>query len=201
MRIFTLSITLLILLVACQENQKSSNEITTEDIALIKPVGDQIAKNLVKSLQKELKAAIEEGGFDEAVRVCNLEAIPISEIIAASSENNIEIKRTSHKYRNPDNAPNEYETNALNHFEELIADGKAIPEYYMQKYFEQEKTIYYYYKPMTVGSKCLSCHGNESTVPPQTKQMIDKFYPEDKAIDYEEGDFRGLIRIKITEQN
>ena len=201
MRLFILSIIFLFLLVSCQENQKSSNEITTEDIALIKPVGDQIAKNLVKSLQKELKTAIEEGGFSEAVKVCNLEAIPISEIIAASLEKNIEIKRTSHKYRNPDNAPNEYETYALNHFEKLIAEGKAIPEYYLQKYSERENTIYYYYKPMTVGAKCLTCHGNDSTVSPQTKQMINEFYSEDKAIDYEEGDFRGLIRIKITEQN
>lgn len=199
MRILTLAAILLFGLASCQENKKTSNEITTEDISLIKPVGDQIAKDLVKSLQKELKSAIEKGGFNEAVKVCKLEAVPISEIIEASSDKNIEIKRTSHKYRNPDNAPDEYETHALNHFEKLIAEGNALPEYYLQKHSELDETVYYYYKPMKVASKCLACHGNESTIPPETRQIIQDLYPEDKAINFEEGDFRGLIRIKISE--
>lgn len=199
MKILTLTIAVLIIFVSCQDNKYQSIEITNTDISHVKPIGDQIAKDLVKSLQKELKTAIETGGFSEAVRVCNMEAIPISDIIATSSEKKIEIKRTTFKYRNPDNAPNEYETEALNYFKELIASGKTVPEYYLQKYSNGENAFFYYYKPMKVASKCLTCHGDETTITPETQQMINEFYPDDKAIGYAEGDFRGLIRIEISE--
>jgi hypothetical protein len=199
MKIFSLFIILFFLITSCNEGKKKSQVVTPDDIAFARPIGDQIAKEVMTSLKKELLQAIQDGGPVNAVSICKLEAIPISEIVAASSERNIDIKRTSNKFRNPDNAPNAKEAEALYYFENLIAEGKPIPEFHLQKSTEEDQIIYYYYKPMKVAHECLICHGNKQQINEETSQIIAELYPNDKAKDYKAGDFRGLIRIKITE--
>lgn len=199
MRIYSLFIVLLLIITSCKESKKSSRVITPQDIALIKPIGDQIANDVMTSLKKELMQAIKEGGPVNAVGICKLEAIPIGEIVAASSKNDVEIKRISNKFRNPDNAPDELESEALKFFEQLVAEGKNIPKFHLQKSPEEDKIIFYYYKPMKIAQECLICHGNKEEISIETSQILAELYPNDKATDYKAGDFRGLIRVKITE--
>lgn len=54
---------------------------------------------------------------------------------------------------------------------------------------------------MVVKTKCLLCHGDAETRLPDVAKRITKYYPDDKAIDYQEGDFRGLIRIEMRGEN
>jgi len=51
-----------------------------------------------------------------------------------------------------------------------------------------------YYKPIYIKKVCLKCHG--SHLSPAVKKILNKFYPNDKAIQYKEGDFRWFIVIE-----
>ncbi len=196
-QLFFIIISLSIGLFGCNEKNTKILEPSAEEISQIKPIGDKISKELVTTLQKELKAAVQKGGLDEAINVCNMKAVPLTTIIANATDRVVNIKRTSYKYRNPDNAPNEAEKKALDHFKTLIKEQREIPPFYIQKIVNGKETHYNYYKPMKVKAVCLNCHGSDNKINPETLREIKKLYPGDKAVGYKEGDFRGLIRISI----
>lgn len=192
-------ISLILLLTACNSNNSIVSEANIDEIEIIKPLGKQISTDLIVSLQTELKKAIKTGGIPEAIEVCNLKALPLTDIIAKSTDNNIEIKRTTYKYRNELNAPDEYEKIALNYFHSKIENNENLPEFYIQKIENKKITDYYYYQPLKVNAVCLNCHGNDTFITAETQSLIQEYYPEDKAIGYNEGEFRGLIRIKFPD--
>lgn len=196
---FILFILLSAIITACNLNTQNVSEPNSHEINTIRPLGDQVSKELISSLQEELKKAIKSGGMTKAIKVCNLQAIPITEIVANSTDMELEIKRTSFQYRNELNTPNEYEELALNYFQsEKDADGN-LPTYFIQKIESNDKTEFYYYKPLVLNAVCLNCHGTDEKIPPETKSLIQKLYPEDKATGYQDGDFRGLVRIKFPD--
>jgi hypothetical protein len=48
---------------------------------------------------------------------------------------------------------------------------------------------------------CLNCHGNaEKDIATKTLEVIMQKYPNDLAIGYKEGDFRGLWKITFPEE-
>lgn len=185
------------LLLSCGVHDMKIAEPTNDEIAPIKPIGDKISKELITTLQKELKAAVQKGGLNEAINVCNMKAVPLTEIIADATDRVVHIKRTSYKFRNTDNAPDNAEKAALDYYQTLIKEQKEIPPFYIQKIEKGKKTYYNYYKPMGVKSICLNCHGSAEKINPKTLKEIYKLYPDDKALNYKDGDFRGLIRISI----
>lgn len=194
-----LLIPFLILINSCSSTQTKVSEASVDETKILKPLGEQISTDLIISLQNELKKAIKSGGIPEAIEVCNLKALPLTDIIAKSTDNNVEIKRTTFKYRNKKNAPDEYEEMALNHFQSKIENNEYFPEFYIQKIKTKDQTDFYYYKPLKLSIVCLNCHGTPEFIAPQTQSIIQEYYPEDKAIGYNEGDFRGLIRIKFPD--
>jgi hypothetical protein len=186
-------------LMSCNQKNVIITEPSNEELIKIIPEGNQIATDLMKSLQAELKSAIMEGGFENAIEVCNLKALPITEKIEKISNGNISIKRTSFKYRNPENAPDDIETSALEHFENLLAKNEVLPDQYVQKVTKESIVQYYYYKPLIIENVCLGCHGNPENMDAKLLNQISQLYPEDKATGYKEGDFRGLISVIIPE--
>lgn len=171
-----------------------------DEISVIQPIGDEISNELLKTLQTELQQAIQSGGINEAINVCNLKAIPLTGIVEKSTKSPVEIKRTTVKYRNEKNAPDEFELIALTHYESLMASNDEIPPFYVQKINTEGSSFYYYYKPLTMKPICLTCHGSKEMIGEETLSLIQERYPEDKATGYLEGDFRGLVRIKFPEK-
>jgi hypothetical protein len=159
--------------------------------------GEAIAMSLVKTLKGEVKQAIDSNGVAAAISVCSDKAIPLTREIEKISGTDISIKRTSMKFRNPVNEPDEIEKAALKHYEDLLAREEPIPPHYTQKVVMNGDTSFYYYKPMKMEALCLLCHGTVETVPPDVKNILSELYPADKATGYKEGDFRGLIRVKF----
>ncbi len=181
----------------CSGDNEKISKPSAEEINQIKPIGDKISKELVMTLQKELKAAVQKGGLNEAINVCNMKAVPLTKIVADATDRVVHIKRTSYKFRNPDNAPDKAEMAALDHYKSLIEEQKEIPPYYIQKIKKDGKTYYNYYKPMKVKAICLNCHGDTEKIKPETLKEIYELYPDDRAVNYKDGDFRGLIRVSI----
>jgi hypothetical protein len=42
---------------------------------------------------------------------------------------------------------------------------------------------------------CLACHGSGDEITPSVRAAISRDYPQDQAIDFQEGDLRGAIVV------
>jgi len=184
----------------CQKSEDFSNIPTKSETEAIVKIGDTVAVQLIRTLKGELMKAIEEGGMVNAISVCKTKALELTSDIGRQVDPGIEIKRTTFNYRNPKNAPNEIELAALQFFEEKVRAGEGLPANFVQKIPGDQKTTFYYYKPLKTAGLCLGCHGNPQAMDKNLVSKIQELYPDDKAIGYEEGDFRGVIRVKIPEE-
>ena len=148
----------------------------------------------MKNLKKELKAAIKKGGVVNAISVCSEKALKITENIPKKCDG-IKIKRTTFKYRNPGNKPDKLEQEALNYFRKHKKD-----KYYIQKVNVNGKVYYNYYKKLKVAGICLKCHGDTKKMDRKLLEKLKTLYPEDKAVNYKAGDFRGVIKVSMYEK-
>lgn len=199
LRIFLYLTLLCILCNSCDNGKKKVEQPPPEEIHFIAPLGKKISASLFSSLKGELKAAMQEGGVENAISVCNIKALNLTDSVALASSFHVSIKRTSNKIRNPRNAPDEEEQLALDLYTQLVEAGEEWPDFYIQKITRRKKVEYNFYKPMKMESLCLICHGDNTTLAPNATKVINELYPEDGATGYKEGDFRGLIRIKFYE--
>ncbi|MFI9653811.1 DUF3365 domain-containing protein [Guyparkeria sp. GHLCS8-2] len=143
-----------------------------------------------KTLKGELQAAMKAGGPMAAVQVCNERA---PEIVAdLSAESGYTLRRTSLKPRATE--PTDWEREVLEDFEKRKADGTPVAEiaWHEVKKVDGEKQLRFM-KAIATEGVCLTCHGQD--VDPKLKAEIDRMYPNDQAIGFEEGDIRGAVSI------
>lgn len=151
-----------------------------------------VAMEFMKTLKGELQAAMQEGGPVNAIQVCNTRA---PEIAAGFSEKKgWTVARTSLKYRNPDNAPDAWERQVLEQFEERKAKGEDPKQISYSEVVEDDgKKTYRFMKAIPTGPVCLACHGEKIDTTVEAK--IQELYPEDQARGYNAGDIRGAFTI------
>lgn len=178
------------------QNKVSILSPSEEEINNYSALGSIIAKKLLVNLKSELLKGIKEGGPINSLKICNIKAIPLTTELIGSSNNIVSIKRTSNKYRNPVNKPDELSQEALKFFEEKWSKP---PDSYVQKYTLQDSTFYNYYQPLKIGGLCTTCHGMKEKMDQEVVKVLEKLYPEDKATGYKVGDFRGLIQVTFIE--
>lgn len=169
-------------------------EVTPEEAVMVAEVAEPAAGELLRTLVGRLDAALEEGGPASAVEFCSTEAIPLTRLTEAGLEGGVGLKRTSFRYRNPANAPDEAEEMALRYFEDAILQHGAAPAHYIQRVSETELR---YYRPLFVAQYCLQCHGDPDAMDPLVKAKLEVVYPGDLATGYEAGDFRGVVRVSV----
>ncbi|MBU1096197.1 MAG: DUF3365 domain-containing protein [Bacteroidetes bacterium] len=176
--------------------------LSQQSIIILKPTSDEIAKyellggvvsgKLTNNLKAELMRAIKEEGVINAIGVCNLKAIPLTLELVESNKTIVNIKRVTEKFRNPKNAPDELELEALKYFEQKWENP---PKNLLQKIALHDSTFINYYQPLKIGGLCTACHGKEENIEAELKSKLKQLYPNDKATGYEVGDFRGVIKI------
>jgi hypothetical protein len=147
-------------------------------------------------LQTNLLASIEEGGPVHAVEFCAGEALTLTDSVARGLGKGISLKRVSDRHRNPVNAPDAAEMQALRHFEDALAESGSLPEDWVQRTQGGELR---YYRPLVIAPPCLSCHGDPEEMDPAVVEAIRELYPEDAATGYGVGDLRGLIRVGVSQ--
>ncbi|MBL8259387.1 MAG: DUF3365 domain-containing protein [Candidatus Competibacteraceae bacterium] len=109
----------------------------------------------------------------------------LSEIVSKTATR-ATFRVTSDEYRNPANAPDGFETAAIQTFKN---DRK-------QKFTEAfEGNFYRYSQPIFVQQSCLKCHGDPKDAPPE---VIAK-YGDKRAFGYKVGDVRGIISVKLPD--
>jgi hypothetical protein len=134
-------------------------------------------------LVEALTTAVAEGPV-HAVEFCNTRA---PEIGAELSEGRVEMGRTSHRLRNPDNAPEEW-------MEPLLVDYAAFPDKRDARAVRLDDGRIGYVEPIYIKPVCLACHGD---IGGELQDMLLALYPDDKATGFEEGEFRGMFWLKM----
>lgn len=179
------------LLVDCTEKPK--DELTEQ----IKSGLRKDSKEFMVSLKSILVKEMQENGVVSAVSVCSDTAQILTNDYGISK--GIYIKRVSFKNRNPKNYPDYFETKALKYFEDLKSENKLTEtsEYIDVVDNEGIKSVRYL-KPIVLQAPCLSCHGPKTNISAEVKSIIEKKYPQDKAIDYQTDDLRGAVSIQKT---
>lgn len=153
-------------------------------------------KAFAGNLKGELQAAIKDGGPLHAIPVCNVEAPRIA--LDLSQPAQWTVGRTSHKLRNPDNAPDEWEAVVLDEFQRRAAAGESLKTMEHAEAVEDDGgRTYRYMKAIPVGEVCLTCHGSD--IDPELKARIESFYPEDRATGFSSGELRGAFTVSRTD--
>ena len=168
--------------------------ITPETEERVSEVAGEAVDNLLRTLVSNLTGAMEEGGPESAIDFCSTEAIPLTQRVQAGLAAGMEIKRTSYRYRNPANVPDEAEEEALLYFEEAFRSGGELPSHMVQRFSSDE---YRYYRPLYLGEVCLQCHGHPEAMTPAVRTLLADLYPGDLAMGYGPGEFRGVVRVSV----
>lgn len=150
-----------------------------------------VSGSLMQSLSGNLMAAIDRDGAVGAVEFCNLEAMPLRQ--AVEEEMGFAIKRTSWRVRNPDNAPDALEQQALDHFASVAAAGE-VPQPWVQS---NPDGGYRFYRPLPTAALCLNCHGGPDQLAEGIPEVLAELYPDDRAVGFAEGELRGLLRVSV----
>jgi len=153
--------------------------------------GEAAAAALTRELMGRVSGAIAQGGPAYAIEFCSEEALTVTSAVA--EELGVRIKRTSSRVRNPQNAPDPDEREALAYFEGELEDGRPLPEHLIRQTDGETR----YYRPIIVAELCTTCHGPRDALDPEVRNVLDMRYPEDQATGYAPGDFRGLIRVSL----
>ena len=180
-----LSVIAFFTLIAC--NGQNSPKV---DLDKYKAKGDSIALIAQGELLTHLSQAIADSGFAHAVNYCSLHANELTNK-ALDSHSIVSIQRLSDKNRNADNALKTAEEKAVfNRFNNSLTDTITI-----------QGDLITYYKPIRIMMPtCLNCHGKKNELDVHVKEALQIKYPNDLAIDYSEGDLRGMWKIAMQKQ-
>ncbi len=155
--------------------------------------GKEITQATFKDLSSHLMQQMKLGGPTQAVPFCNVQAMPITHQM--SEKYNVTIKRTSDKIRNSVNTASERELKIIEEYKLAIQKNKELfPIVEIDKGGQK-----HFYAPIKLNAKCLACHGTlENKLSIKTDSLIKSLYPNDKAVDYKEGDLRGIWSITFN---
>ena len=187
-----------VILAACNspsaDGGKAQTDTEIQEAAVLahhQKLGDSLVTIAQAEMLSKVSQAMQEGGAPNAVDFCNIHAPGITTELAEKW--NCTVRRTSTMVRNPDNQPDTNELKILRWYQSL-GDGELT-----STVWRDEGTIHYSSPIRIKLPACLKCHG----VPGQdideaTLAIIGTRYAEDKAINYKQGDLRGMWHLTFN---
>ena len=183
------------------------------------PMGD--AKFSFVDSSDPATAAIATAGFNEIARIGGLMVNQVNQAlvnddigvaVAAMHLKNLElpkpvagqpaitaVKRTSLMLRDPHNAPDAADAAALEKIhQQLMNDEKPDAMIFQRVDRPNQPTEWRVYRPIATSKSCLVCHGDPEKFRPEVKAALNHLYPQDKAVDYQAQEFRGVIRVSLA---
>jgi len=146
-----------------------------------------IMMNFGQNLKAELKQAMMSGGPLKGLDVCHLQAPKIAE---EASQSGWQVARTSLKWRNENNQPDQWEQEQLVEFERQLKAGVAPKKLWAVHEGEKETRVM---KAIMTNEICLACHGE--TLMPSVSKKLSELYPNDRATGFKAGDIRGAFSL------
>ena len=146
--------------------------------------GAKLLLPLKMNLKQALMAGMQEGGAVHAIKACKDQAPEITNALAVQG---VQIGRTSHRLRNPDNTAPEWADIALKSY--LNDETDRAP-----RVVSLANNREGYIEAITIKPLCLACHG--SNLAPQVAEQIQAMYPQDEATGFELDDLRGVYWVE-----
>ena len=177
------------------ENRKLKKISEAEIFTLAYSKGDEIVKRVGDSLKTHLIGAIKNGGVLEAIKYCNVEAMPLTSKI--SKHLFAKIRRVSHKNRNIENAPNtDLEKQILEAYQYNVDNKESVASN-----VQISDDLILYTSPIMVGPLCLNCHGiEELDMEKENITLLKELYPNGKAMGYKAGELRGMWSVTFDKK-
>ena len=147
--------------------------------------GAEAVMPLKKNLKRALVKGLEEGPV-EAVTACQVVAPAVTK---AAGSQVAKVGRTSHKLRNPNNAPKLW-------MQPLLQEYLTSPDQMEPRVVVLDENTVGYVEPIYLQPMCVTCHG--TAIPPDVQERIDELYPADQATGFEPGHFRGVLWAELS---
>lgn len=155
--------------------------------------GKGVIQAFFGDLKGELVKGMNKSGPVGAIEVCHKVAPGLAQ--AHSQMSGWQVGRTSLKVRNPDNAPDAWETAVLNEFESRKAAGEDPMKLVKAAVVEENgRRIFRMMKAIPTAEVCTKCHGE--VLAPPVAAKLDELYPGDQARGFKVGDLRGAFTLK-----
>lgn len=181
--------------ICLQATPLAAESLTLEEVAKI---GKEATEKLHKELRHEVESHKEEGIVAMA-KSCIENSQKITARVDEELGKRVDIRRISQKYRNSKNQPQPDEVKVLEAYGALFEANVFLPEYVIALTPDGE---YKYYQPITLSDRrCIECHGKRENISAQLRSLFAKHYPDDKAVDYSRGDFRGAFVVTIRQSD
>jgi hypothetical protein len=144
---------------------------------------DRLQASLGGRLMREMK-----NGRVGALSACNTEAGGLSDAVRSGA--GFELGRTSHRVRNPNNAPRDWVRPYLK-----ASAGNPVSTVKAASVDLGDRTGIL--RPIGVKSLCLGCHGDPRRFPEPLRKRLSELYPQDEATGFEVGEFRGYFWAEV----
>ncbi len=176
---------ILIIAITTSFLQADNEKIKQEGVKYIKMLANELKSNLVKKMQEDPSGEI-------ALEFCIDAAKDITAGVNKKLPKHASVRRVALKYRNEFNKPDGVDRGVMDIYLKKIQKKIFDPNDIIVFKFAN---TYKVYKPLLTKGACLKCHG--TNVDKKLKSIISKAYPNDKAMNFLEGDFRGVIVAEI----
>lgn len=177
MRRVALLASLVLALPACDKNRI--------DESYWREQGAEVLLPLKQNLKRALLKGMEEGPV-EAVTACEAVA-PV--VTKGAGSQVATVGRTSHKLRNPKNAPKLW-------MQPLLQGYLSSPDQMEPRVVVLDEDTVGYVEPIYLQPMCVACHG--TSIASDVAQRIDALYPTDQATGFEPGHFRGIFWAELS---
>ncbi|MCU7957362.1 MAG: DUF3365 domain-containing protein, partial [gamma proteobacterium symbiont of Bathyaustriella thionipta] len=125
---------------------------------------------------------------DQTIKFLPAHAISrISQGFTQWVDNGLSFNTVSDHPRNPNNLADKVELDAI----EFFHNNDDASERFVPFHSESGESFYHFSQPIFIKPRCMKCHGTKDNAPASIQQRYDKSY------NYNIGDLRGLISIKL----
>ncbi len=108
------------------------------------------------------------------------------------------IRRTSLMLRDPANTPDAADLAAMEHIHQQLMNDEAPDKVIVQKIERKDQPVEWRVsRPIATTQSCLACHGDPQKFAPAVREILERRYPGDKAIDYSKQEYRGVLRVSL----
>ena len=172
------------LLVACSKRPAETAMVETVDAVDPAARGAELLAPFKSDLKEALMAGMKEGPA-AAIQVCSEQAPGIA---ASLSVDGVRMGRSSHKLRNPGNAPPDWLVPVLENYTSGAAALQPVT-------VDIAANRHAYVEPIITQLLCLTCHGSD--IDADIAARIAEAYPQDQATGFAAGDLRGVFWVEF----
>ncbi|MCC7031434.1 MAG: DUF3365 domain-containing protein [Acidobacteria bacterium] len=149
---------------------------------------DAAVRQLQLTLISRLKEELGRGGPKAAVTVCRDEAQQLTDSVGKAQD--LAIGRTSHKIRNPRNAPRAWAAGTV-----ASSAGRPITGARPAVFDLGDRVGVL--RPIGQMAMCETCHGPREQVEAAIGDVLRTSYPDDQAVGFAAGDLRGWFWVEV----